>query len=185
MPLSEVSDAVYRYLQPSASNIPNFGTLYQSLPKVANEADLFTNSFPGLGLGATIYMFFTSQRERRIALGGPPPPYGGGGNKWRVYELALLILFKSDLPETIDGQLAYNRFIDDLTARVQANRSAGTNAPQYGGDGTGTIFQWGEGDVNGGDDLQFEHFVPRTIDGGVTLFQSLAHLKVCEDFVNT
>lgn len=180
MPLSEVSQAVYDYLEPTASNIPNLGVVYRSLPKVANESDLFTNTFAGLGIGATIYMFFENQSERRIALGGPPPPYGGGGVKWRDYTLSLLLVFKSDLPDTIDGQIAYQSFIDSLTARIEENRTAGTDNAIYGGNGTATVFQWGEGGTNGGTDIQIEHYVPRTLDGGVTIFQGLARVQVCE-----
>lgn len=166
MPLSEVSNAIYAYLEPSNSKIENFGTLYQSLPKVANEEDLFVNTFPGVGLGATIYMFFTDQEETRIALGG-----AHDGRKFREYILALLVVFKSDLNTTIAGQLAYNTFIDALTSQILADRNAGDPS---------VIFQWGEGGVSGGPDVKFTHFVPRTIEGGVTLFQSLGHINVCE-----
>lgn len=183
MPLSDVSNAIYAYLQPSQSNILNFGTLYQSLPKVANEADLFTNSYPGSGVGATIFMFFTDQHERREALGGQH-----GGRKMVVYALSLLINFKSDLPATVDGQLAYNKFLDALTTYIRADRNAGTEAVALGGvgpyAGSGVVFQWGEGDILGGVDLEFQHFIPRTINGEVTLFQSLARISVIE-FLNT
>lgn len=179
MPLSQVSNAIYNYLQPSSSNIPNFGTLYQSLPKVADESDLFTNTFPGTGVGATIYQFFTDQKEARIALGGQH-----NGRKFREYTLGLLIVFKSDLDDTQEGQIAYNTFIDNLTAWIQADRNAGTEAVSLGGfgpyAGTGVVFQWGEGGVNGGDDLHFTHFVPRTMSGGVTIWQSVANITVTE-----
>lgn len=181
MPISDVSQAIYDYLEPTASNIPNLGTLYRSLPKVANEADLFTNTFSGAGIGATIYFFCVDQKETRIALGGPPPPYGGGGHKFVEYTFAFLVVFRSDLPQTIDGQIAYDSFKDAFTARIRANRTAGTDNAIYGGDGTGVIFQWGEGGVDGGVDIQAQHFVPRTIKGEVTLFQSLYHINVCED----
>ena len=61
MPKVTVTEAVYQYLEPQSSNIPNLGVVYTALPKVANEADLFTNTYPGLGFGAAIYMFMTSQ----------------------------------------------------------------------------------------------------------------------------
>jgi hypothetical protein len=183
MPLSDVSDAVYAWLEPNASQIPNLGTLYQAIPKVANESDLFNaETYAGVGIGATIYMFFVDQKERRIALGGPPPPYGGGGHKFVSYTLALLVVFKSDLQTTEAGQLAYNSFGDALTARIRQDRTAGTDAAIYGGNATATIFQWGEGDgIHGGDDIQTQHFVPKTLAGGVTLFQSLYHINVVED----
>lgn len=183
MPLSEVSNAIYYYLHPDQSNIANFGTLYQSLPKVASEADLFTNTYPGVGVGVTAYMFFTAQSETREALGGPHD-----GRKYRNYTLTLMIIMKSDLPTTEAGQLLYNQFIDDLTAWIQSDRNAWTESPELGGQGpyagTGYVWQWGEGGINGGPDLDFQHLIPRTIDGEVTLFQSVCHVQVAE-FLNT
>ena len=172
MPLSQVSNAIAQFLDPSVAGVDNFGTLYQAVPKVPNEADLFTNTFPGAGIGGTIYFFFTDQKETRIAFGG-----AHNGRKFRVYTLAMLVIFKSDLETTVDGQIAYNTFVDQLTARIQSDRTAGTaTSAQY----NGVIFQWAEGEINGGDDLQITHYVPRTVDGGVTLFQSLIHVDVAE-----
>ena len=183
MPLSEVSNAIYEYLKPDNSNIANFGTLYQTLPKIAQESDLFTNTYPGVGVGATIYQFFTDQVESREALGGPHD-----GRKLRKYTLTLMIIMKSDLPDTESGQLLYNQFIDDLTAWIQADRNAGTEAVSLGGTGeyagSGCVWQWGEGGINGGPDIDIQHMIPRTINGEVTLFQSVAHITVLE-FLNT
>ncbi len=183
MPLTEVSNAIFDYLQPSNSNIANLGTLYQALPKVANEEDLFVNTPPGTGVGATIWMFFTGQVESRKALGGQH-----NGRKMREYELGLLILFKSDLPTVLAGQLLYYQLIDDLTAYIQADRNAGTEAANLGGSGpyvgTGYVWQWGEGTNLGGPDIRIDHFLPRTEKGGVVIFQSVAHVTVIE-FLNT
>lgn len=174
MPLSEVSNAIAQFLDPSVSGIDNYGVIYQALPKIANEADIFTNTYPGAGVGATLYMFFIDQKETRIALGG-----AHNGRKFRTYTLAINIIFKSDLDDTVSGQLLYNTFIDQLTARIQSDRTAGT-APslQYGG----VVFQWGEGGgpTAGGPDIELTHYVPRTQHGGVTIFQSLLHVSVCE-----
>ena len=166
MPKSEVTAAVYEYLRPENSQIPNLGTVYTALPKIANEADLFTSSYPGNGLGAVIYMFFTHQEETRIALGG-----AHDGRKFRPYDLGLLIVFKSDLRQTVDGQAAFDEFIDALTGWIQADRNAGNPA---------VIFQWGEGGVNGGPDIRLEYTFPRTVDGGVTIFQAVCHVTTCE-----
>ena len=161
-----VTQAVYEYLKPTTSNIPYLGTVYKALPKIANEADLVTSSYPGLGLGAVIYMFITHQTEKRIALGGEHD-----GRKWRDYDLGLLIIFKSDHRKTEDGQQAFDEFIDSLTEWIQADRNAGN--PQV-------VFQWGEGQVNGGSDIRLEYTFPRTLDGGVTLFQAVAHINTVE-----
>ena len=166
MPKTEVTQAVYQYLRPENSGIPFLGTVYTALPKIANESDLFTSSYPGLGLGATIYMFITNQQERRIALGG-----AHDGRKFRAYDLGLLVVFKSDLRQTVDGQSAFDEFIDALTARIQADRNAGNPS---------VIFQWGEGNENGGTDIKLDYTFPRTLDGGVTIFQAVGHITTCE-----
>lgn len=178
MSKQNVTDAVFTYLTEGATTgaIPYLGTVYKALPKIANEADLFTNSYPGLGLGATIYMFMTNQVEHRIALGGEH-----NGRKWRDYDLGLLIIFKSDLRDTIDGQTAFDQFIDGLTSWIQADRTAGCAVDSTGPyAGTGYVFQWGEGNVNGGPDIRLEYTFPRTLDGGVTLFQAVAKINTVE-----
>lgn len=179
MSLSQLSDAVYYYLLPENANITNYGTLYQALPKVANEQDLFTNTFPGLGMGATVYMLPTSSTDTRIAMGGQHD-----GRKWVEYVFSFLIVFKSDATDTVTGQLAYSQFISDFTAWIRADRNAWTEGIGQGGrgpyGGTGIVFQMGEGGVNGGPDLQFRHFVPRTLNGGVTIYQGTLALTVTE-----
>jgi len=167
-----VRQAIYDYLQPSNSNITYLSTLYEALPKVANEDDLFALQPAGIGIGAVIYMFIESMEERRIAFGG-----AHNGRKFRPYTLSLLCIMKSDAETSIEGQIAFDEFIDSLTEWIQADRTAGT-APslQYGG----VVFQWGEGGVDGGEDLHFDFFVPKTAKGGVMLFQSVGHITVCE-----
>lgn len=169
-----ITTAIQSYLSPENSGIPYLGTVYTALPKVANEQDLYQNTFPGLGLGATIYMFFTGQHEERIALGGPH-----NGHKMVFYQLGLLIVFKSDLAKTVDGQAAFDEFIDALIAIIRDSRTAGST-PSTGG---GVVWQWGEGGSSslGGPDVVVEYTVPKTIDGGVTLFQAVMRLSVLED----
>ena len=147
MPKVTVTEAVYQYLRPENSAITYLGTVYTALPKITNESDLFTNSYPGLGLGAVIYLFFTGQEERRIALGGPHD-----GRKFRIYDLGLLIIFKSDNRTTEEGQYAFDEFIDSLTAWIQADRNAGN---------PNVVFQWGEGTETEGPDIRLEYTMPR------------------------
>ena len=166
MPKTEVRDALTAYLTPSNSNIKYLGTVYQSLPKVANESDLFVNAYPGLGVGATIYLFIENQEETRIAFGGPH-----SGRKFRPYGVSLLCVFKSDLQTTEAGQIKFDEFIDSLTAWIEADRNAGDPT---------VIFQWGEGGINAGPDLRLDYIVPRTVDGGVVIFQAIARITACE-----
>lgn len=170
MSKSAVTQAIYDYLTPTNSNIPNLGIVYKALPKTADESELFTNTFPGLGVGVAIYMFIGSQIERRIAFGGPH-----SGHKFRIYDLKMLIVCKSDLEKTEDGQTAFDEFMDNLLAFIQDNRIA--NAP-------GVVFSWGEGQITtGGPDIAIQYIVPRTADGQVTIFQAVATVKVAEDIL--
>jgi hypothetical protein len=171
-----VTDAVYQFLQPSVSNITSLGKLYSALPRIASEADLFTNTYPGLGYGATIFMFITSQTEQRIALGGPV-----SGRKFRTYDLGLLMVFKSDMATITEGlgqgtpeeaaQAAFDTFVDSLLDYIESNNTAGNPS---------VVFQWGEGGDRGGTDLHFDYTVPRTLNGGVMIFQGVGHVTVAE-----
>lgn len=179
MPKTEVTAALLNYLTPENSNITYLGTVYPALPKVSDESDLFRFVPPGTGVGALIYMFCSRQSERRIALAGQH-----NGRKFRIYEFTLLSILKSDLPQASDGQAAFNTYMDSLTAWIQADRNAGTEALSLGGTGpyagTGVIFQMGEGGINEGVDIEVDYPVPKTADGGVMLFQSVLRLSVCE-----
>ena len=183
MPKTEVTQAIQYYLDPEQSGITYLGVVYPALPKVTDESQLFQYSPPGTGVGALIYMFIESQQEARKALGGQH-----GGRKLRQYGLSLLCILKSDLPQAADGQAAFNTFIDSLTARIQSDRNAGTEAPSLGGTGpwagSGYVWQWGEGTDLGGADIRIDYPVPRTADGGVTLYQAVVRVTVAE-FFNT
>jgi len=164
---SSVTKGIYEYMQPDNSNIPNLGVVYRALPKVSDESQLFSNSYPNLGLGACIYLFVTSQVERRIALGGEH-----SGRKFRTYDTGMLVVFKSDLPQTEDGQIEFDHFCDALTTFIEANRVP--NIPWS------DIFQWGEGTELGGPDIRFDYTIPRTLDGGVTIYQGVLHVQASE-----
>lgn len=183
MPKSDVTAAIQYYLDPQQSNIPYLGVVYPALPKVVDESDLFRFVPPGTGTGALIYMFIETQEESRKALGGQHQ-----GRKLRLYGLSLLCILKSDLPDSASGQEAFNAFIDGLTAAIQADRNAGTEAVALGGTGpyagTGVVWQWGEGTMLGGPDIRIEYPVPKTADGGVMLFQAVVRVTVAE-FFNT
>lgn len=165
MSKAAVTAAIIDYLDPLNSGISYLGKVYSALPKVGNEQDLFNISPPGTGIGAVIYCFIEGQRERRIA------DAGDSGQKMRAYTLAMLCIFKSDLPDPVDGQNAFNDFIDSLTAAIEADRTANS---------AGVIFQWGEGNTLGGTDLAFDFPVPKSANGGVMLFQAVGRVTVLE-----
>ena len=176
MPKTQVREAIAAYLDPLTSGIAYLGAVYQALPKVTNESDLFNLQPSGTGIGAVIYMFIEGQVESRKALGGGPPTAAtNSGRKLREYTLGLLCILKSDFPDSLSGQVAFDQFIDSLTAYIQADR--------YAGDPT-VIFGWGEGNLSGGPDLRFDYPVPKTMSGGVTLFQGVGRVTVLE-FLDT
>lgn len=166
MPKTEVRNALYAYLEPSVSHITYLGSVYPALPKVANESDLFNFVPPGTGVGAVMYMFIENQEETRIAFGGPK-----SGRKFRPYGLSLLCVMKSDLAQASDGQAAFDEFIDSLTGYIEADRNAGDPS---------VIFQWGEGSEHAGPDIHIDYPVPKTVNGGVMLFQAIVRVTVCE-----
>ena len=175
MSKTQVREAVAYFLDPNQSGISYLGSVYQALPKVANEQDLYNLQPAGTGVGAVVYCFIEDQEERRIADAGP------NGQKMRVYTLGLLCILKSDLETSQEGQVAFDTFIDSLTARIQSDRTAGTGASSTGPyAGTGYVFQWGEGDSKGAPDLRFAYPVPKTLKGGVTLFQAIGRVTVLQ-----
>ena len=137
------------------------------MPKVGNEADLFNFVPPGTVTGVAIYMFIESQRETRIAMGGPH-----SGNKMREYALTLLCIMKSNAETSVAGQAALDEFVDSLTSLIEDNRNAGSPPS--------VVWQWGEGGLNQGPDIQIDYPVPKTINGQQMLFQAVVRLNVCE-----
>ncbi len=180
MPKSQVTAAIQYYLDPAQSGIEYLGKVYTALPRVANESDLFSYVPPGTQIGALIYLFISDQAEQRIALGGQH-----AGVKMRTYTLTLLCIMKTSLQNEVQEQAAFDAFIDSLTARIQADRNAWTEATALGGQGpyanTGYVWQWGEGPgPDGGTDLHFEYPVPHTINGGVMIHQAVGRISVEE-----
>lgn len=175
MTKAAVLQAVQTFLDPAQSSIPHLGTVYKALPKIANEQDLFNLQPAGAGTGAVIYCFIERQSEYRESFGGPT-----SGNKFRQYTMALLCIFKSDLETALDGQSAFDTFMDALFARIQSDRRAGT------GQG-GVVWQWGEGNAEGSHqpDMVFEYPVPKSVSGGVMLFQAIGRVTVLEYLANT
>lgn len=166
MPKSQVRQAIANYLDPFRSSIAYLSTVYQALPKVANEDGLFKLQPAGQGTGAEIFLFIEDQQEWRDSDGGPHD-----GIKLRSYTVSMLCIFKSDLPSTTEGQVQFDEFIDSLTAYIQADRNAGDPS---------VVWQWGEGDTKGGVDLRFQYPIPKTLSGGVVIYQAVGRVMAIE-----
>lgn len=166
MGMATVYEAISSFLDPTTSGITYLGEIYSALPKVANENDLFNFVPPGTGVGAIIYTFISNRSETRIALGG-----AHDGRKWVQYGLTLLCVMKSDLQTAAEGQATFNTFLDSLIDYIRSNRNAGDPS---------VVFQWGEGGQRGGPDIDIQLPVPKTADGGVTVFQAVCKVAVIE-----
>jgi hypothetical protein len=166
MGMTDVYNTVFDFLTPANSAIPYLGVVYKALPKVQNEAELFEFVPPGTGVGALIYIFITARNETRIAYGGEH-----SGRKFVPYTVSLLCVMKSDLERADDGQEAFNVFIDGLVDRIRSNRNAGN--PNY-------VFEWGEGGLHAGPDIDIQFPVPRTSRGGVMVFQAVCKVTTIE-----
>lgn len=164
-----VLQAVVDFLDPSqGSNITYLSTVYAALPKVANEDDLFQLQPPGSGIGAVVYVFIEGHHEWLEELVGIR---NDGLGKLRAYTVGLLCILKSDLETALEGQTAFDEFMDSLLARIQSSRTAGD---------AGVIWQWGLGDTHNPMDLRFDYPVPRQARGGVMLYQAVGRVTALE-----
>jgi hypothetical protein len=118
-----------------------------------------------------IFMRLEQQRERRIELRGAT-----GGGKMITYQLALTILFRSSKKKTQDAGADNDAFLDSLLGAIRASKTAGTN--------DGTVFQWGEGSINGGEDVDLTVYYPRPINGGIIQVNSRLVVQVLQQTTN-
>jgi hypothetical protein len=142
MPRQEVRQKIQAYLERGLSEgaILSAGTVFPHPPKLTKQSDLYALSSPGTPDGAVIFMYLGEQMEWRVGMQGQH-----GGKKARVYTLNLITYFIWKGDDAEDADAANDAFVDSLTAWIEADRNAGTEAVSLGGDGSGVIFSWGEG----------------------------------------
>lgn len=147
MPRAEVRAAISDYLQ--AQHITFLESVFPYPPKVTSEGDILT---PG-GMedsGAAIFLHLQEQVEHRVALGGPH-----SGAKLRAYTLRMLCVLRSVNEQAEQVGLDNDSFLDSLTAAIEANRVANSTV----------VFQWGEGDTEGGLDIRINADLPVQLRG--------------------
>lgn len=142
-----VRAAIATYLQ--NAEITNLGQVFAHPPRFTNETDFTAKGYPGQGTGAVIWVYLGRQHERRIALGGVT-----SGDKMRYYRCTLISLLKSKKRTAEEADADNDAFIDSLVSAIQASRVAGN---------ANVIFQWGEGDLLYGVDIQVETRLPLPI----------------------
>lgn len=190
MPRVEVIGAIQNYLEagfltgavPVQNPIPSLSTVYPYPPKITKQTALYEIQPPGEPGGAVIFMYLSGQQgEVRISSAGQH-----GGRKARTYHMSLICYFRWVGPQSEDAGLASDQFIDGLTAWIQADRNAGTEAESLGGFGpyvgTGLIFSWGEGDGAelSGPDIRVNSTMPRSFGGQTLQTFSIVDISVVE-----
>lgn len=160
---------VFDWLDPNqGSGIPFLSTVQQHPPKV-NDEGLFVMQ-QGLGTGAIIFLAIgPGQQEHRIAIGG-----AHSGRKWRSYPFKLLCFLRSVKPQSEAVGEDNDTFLDGLVARIEADRTLGT----YGL--PNPIFQAGEGEDTGGDDIIVNSDLPQLMGGQLTQVFTSVELTVVE-----
>jgi hypothetical protein len=167
---STVRAAIVTYLTAKSSSgdssISYLTNVFGFPAKYTPGREFYDGEDPGILNGAMIYLYFGSDNQRRIALGG-----AHSGKKYRDYVLTLDCFFRSQEQLSQTAGLNNETFLDDLVTEILADRNAG--AP-------GTIFQWGEGGMSGGQDIFIESFYPELLQvkGAGTTTQIFSTLKV-------
>ena len=140
-----VRDAIQAFLAPP--NIPGLATVYRGLPVSLKGEDWPIGQDTGWGAGS--YIQLNDMRETRVALGGEH-----GGMKKRVYECALVVFFRwqytdhGPYNQTDGWTTALDGLTDAILERMRGDRT-------FGCDDLGPVWQGGEGDGDGSDDLRF------------------------------
>lgn len=161
-----VRAAVQSYLDPAASGISHLGTVYAHPAKISPEGDFYANDDPGTDSGAVIYIYLGHSSSKRISLRG-----NTAGGKLRSYDLVLDCFIRSNAPTAQEAGAFSDQFLDELIARIEADKTAGTGRD-------GTIFTWGEGSSVGAPDIEVTAMYPRPIKGKQSTTQVWAQIRL-------
>lgn len=171
MGYTTIRQAVYDYLnagtQANGNGAITFLSQVYAKPRKFTPDLAFTEGEdPGTQSGALIFLHFGTRKRQRITLGGLH-----GGQKFVTYDLTMICKFRTQKPLSEDAVTDNDTFMDALTTYIEADRLA--NAP-------GVIWQWGEGGINGGTDIDSHVDLPHTVNQGVTGINSLVYVTVTE-----
>lgn len=166
MSRATVRSAIVSYLE--GANIEFLSTVKPFPAKFTPEMEFYSEdpgAPKGVDSGAIVYVYFSSEREARIALGG-----AHSGKKEVTYEVMLDCFLRSTKKKSEDAGSDNETFLDSLVAAIRADRNAGTT--------DGTIFQWGEGSTNGGQDIEVTSYYPRQLNGMGSVTQVYSSVRV-------
>lgn len=112
-----VRAAIAAWLTPAS--IAGLTTVYPSRPKQIPAQDFGLGT--GGGSGAVLVVHLAADDETRIAVGGPT-----SGKKTVTHKAALEVLFQSVKPDAVAAMADHDTLIDNLMARIRADRTFGT-----------------------------------------------------------
>jgi hypothetical protein len=174
----------------SGCSIPGYDA--RSVPIVVVDADTFTYASTTTGAssggavsssydsGAVIFMYLGQARRGRFAFGG-----AHDGLKYSAYDLTLNCYLRSSSDLAEDADADNDDFIDDLIQVIEADRNAGTGAPPDG-DGSGTVWQWGEGPWSSRVDISTKATYPLLLGDGMSATQVYTEVTIAViEIVNT
>lgn len=155
-----------------ANYLSNYGitnlSMVKPFPAKFNpEMEFLVGEDPGHDSGAVCYIYIASQREARNALGG-----AHSGEKVVEYEVVLDCFLRSKHRKAEDAGADNEAFLDSLVSAIRADRTAGTIG------NANPIFQWGEGSINGGEDIEIVSYYPRLMSGSIAITQIYSSVRV-------
>jgi hypothetical protein len=159
MSRSTARAAVAAFFAPPA--VPKLNGIKAGLPKLTEAGDWFSDTS---GSGALGFIHIERQMERRIAIGGAT-----SGVKLRVYDFGLVVILRSAKPHGEDATTDNDSILDHVVAHLQADRTLG-----------GSVFQAGEGDTFGEEDIEVASDLPQMLDGGIVQIWNVVRFKVLE-----
>ena len=169
-----VRAAVETYLNAgiTASAIPFLGKVYAHPPRLTKTSDFVEGQDPGIGSGAVIYLHLESQHEHRITIGPSNYDNNTAAFKMRTYNVGFICVFRSVKPSLNEAGVDCDSFLDGLVAWIERDRKCGTGevSPPPDtfppGDGSGVVFQWGEGgETVGAVDISIKAGMPKMMKG--------------------
>jgi len=155
--------AIVSYLETGiASNaIEGLATVYAHPPKITPEGDFVVASEdPGSSMGTVVYVYIGPAKHKRLGTGGPT-----SGIKAALYPVTFICFTRSATAQSQECGETNDTFVDSFRAYIEANRTAGT-AP-----GSGAVWQWGEGEAFGQEDIEEDFTMPRLLRGKMGLTQ--------------
>lgn len=161
-----VRDQVVDYL--ANADIQGLSTIYTFPPKITPEGMFYIGQIPGQFEGAIVFTFIERQSEQRRALGG-----SNSGIKFVTYNFVFSCYFRSTQNQAEVAAMNNEAFLNSFVEAIRANRTAG--APQ---NATGNVWQWGEGGIDGGVDIQIESDLPVLLGGAQEVTQTFSTIRV-------